>query len=105
MSKDRELYQFYVNGRCGFIYETIDDVKRALTISDMAVGEYNMESAVREAEFLRPHAIKLHVTENRAPIFLIEKKKDELYLEEFWNVIIGDKTGWIYAPDWLIDKL
>lgn len=105
MSKERKLYQFYINKRCGFIYKTMEDVKLALKISEMAVGEYDMESARREAEFLRPHSINLFVTENKAPIFLLEKKKEEPYLEEFWNVIIGDKVGWIYAPEWLIESL
>lgn len=105
MKKNDGLYQFYINKRCGFIYETIKDVKKALLTSDMAVGEYDMENAIKEANFLKLHSINVFVTEDKAPIFLLEKKKEGGYLEEFWNVIIGDKVGWIYAPSWLIEPL
>jgi len=87
----KAIHQLYTCPYRLVIYATISDAR--LMVTAIATDEFvknvienwSVESG-RKVLFSQPHE----------PIFLVEEPVDN-----FWNVIIGERVGWIIEGDWL----
>lgn len=83
------------------IYETKDHAESAYKLEDyLASGLKSINSATAVALYLsKKFQTKITVAGLKEPIFVIEK------LENYWNVIVGEKIGWIATHESLQLKL
>jgi hypothetical protein len=78
---------FYVYENCLLIYETKEEASRPGRASAM-------HSSARSTWQNKELRTKITYSNPQEPIFVI--KKENLY----WNVIVGERIGWIIAEKW-----
>jgi len=90
-----------------FIFETKEKAIEANSLYEDAVSrtilieEYAASSFVAEAKFATQYwtkrlgGTKVIYSNPKEPIFVVSRE------DKYWNVIIGEKIGWIIAEEWL----
>jgi len=90
--------QFYVCDWSLLIYETKD----IAALPGNHTGKAAIETAEKVKYWLeRDLKSKVEYTQLNEPIFVLKKEEND----KFWNVIVGEKIGWIIAEEWMELKL